>query len=270
MRAGSPGNFARLLAPCLLFCAVAHGQNSSSSMKVVRILTPTIAAKYNLGLLCPSLAVTPNGVAVVGDGDHLWAVGAGGAINVEGIHDAGSFAISPGGLLVVVSGTNLEYLDPSAKILKLVYTLPSTGMRIVAEGKDRFLLFGPDGAKGFALYELLPGRRAVKIIDSPYPITGVARNGEQLLVITGGALFSVSGNSMLLVAGEPGGALRSVAIDEDSQRVFLSDGSHTFEFKQAKLIPLFSDLGGELRWAGDGLLLFNPRQRYLVQFTNLP
>ncbi|MGB7266121.1 MAG: hypothetical protein WBC92_11460 [Terracidiphilus sp.] len=270
MRAVHSGALVGLVVASRLFCAVAGAQDGRPSLKVIRILTPAIAAKYNLGLLCPSLAVTPNGVAVVGDGDHLWAVGADGAIEVEGVHNAASFAISGDGLLVVVSGANLEYLDPSAKILKLVYTLPSGGMRIVAEGKDRFLLFGPDGVKGYALYELLPGRRAVKVIDSPHPITGVARSGDQLLVITGGALFSIDGSSMQVVAGEPGGALSSIAVDEDSGRVFLSDGSRTFEFKAAKLLPLFSDLGGELRWVGGGLLVFNPKQRVLAQIANLP
>lgn len=270
MRAVRFGALARPLAVSLLLCAVARGQTGNSPLKVIRIFTPAIAAKYNLGLLCPSFAITPNGVAVVGDGDRMWAVGADGAIKVEGVRNAASFAISPDGLLVVVSGANLEYLDPSTKIVKLIYTLPSAGMRIVAEGKDRFLLFGPDGAKGFALYELLPGRRAAKIIDSPHPITGAARSGDQLLVITGGALFSIDGNSMQIVAGESGGALCSVAVDEDSHRVFLSDGSRTFEFKEAKLVPLFSDLGGELRWVGGGLLVFNPQQRYLAQIVNLP
>lgn len=254
----------------LLACAMAHGQSGSVPVKAVRILTPDVAAKYNLGPLCASVAVTPNGVAVVGDGDHLWAVGSDGAVKIEGARNAASFAISPDGLLVVVSGSNLEYLDPSAKTLKLVYALPSTGMSILAEGKDRFLLFGPDGAKGFALYELLPGRKAVKVIDSPHPITGVARSGEQLLVITGGALYSLSGNAMQLLAGELGGALRSIAVDEDSRRIFLSDGSRTFEFKEARIIPLFSDVGGELRWQSGGLLVFNTKQRYLAQFTNLP
>lgn len=270
MRAVLVGTLARLLAPCLLLCAVARGQAGNHPLKVIRILTPAIAAKYNLGLLCPSLAVTPNGVAVVGDGNRLWAVGADGAIKVEGIRNAASFAISPSGLLVVVSGANLEYLDPTTKILKLVYSLPFAGMRIAAEGDDRFLLFGPDGDKGFALYELLPERKTVKIIDSPHPITGVARSGDQLLMITGGALFSIDGNSMQIVAGESGGALRSVAVDEHSSRVFLSDGSRIFEFKEAKLIPLFSDLGGELRWVDGGLLVFNPQQRYLAQIANVP
>jgi len=270
MRAVHPALFARLVVASLLFCTVARAQDGRPSLKVIRILTPAIAAKYNLGLLGPSLAVTPNGVAVVGDGDRLWVVGADGAIEVEGVHNAASFAISADGLLVVVSDANLEYLDPSTKILKLVYTLPSARMRIVAEGKDRFLLFGPDGAKGYALYELLPGRRTVKVIDSPHPITGVARSGDQLLLITGGALFSIDGSSMQVVAGEPGGALRSIAVDEDSGRVFLSDGSRIFEFKGAKLLPLFSDLGGELRWAGGGLLVFNPKQCYLSQIANLP
>lgn len=257
-------------AHCAILSVAAHGQEGITPIKIARILTPEIAAKQNLGTLCPSVAITPNGVAVVGDGDQMWAVGADGAVKVEGVRNASSFAFSPDGLLVVVSGSNLQYLDPFNKTLKLIYTLPAAGMRIVPEGKDRFLLYGPDGAKGFALFELLPGRKVVKVIDSPRPITGVVRNGEQLLIVTGGMLFAIYNNSMLLLAGESGGALRSVAIDPDSGRIFLSDGNRTFEFHEGKIIPLFSDLSGELRWQSGGLLIFNPKERFLVQVANLP
>lgn len=265
-----PGIRAGALAVSLVFGIAARGQSHGPSLKVVRLLTPTIAAKYSLGTLCPSFAITPNGVAVVGDGDHLWAVGAGGAIAVAGVRQAASFAITPDGLLAVVSGANLDYLDPASKTLKFVYALPTPEMRIVADGDDGFLLFGPDGAKGFALYELLPGRKVAKVIDSPHPITGVARSGDQLLIITGGALFSIDGSSMQLVVAESGGTLRSVAVDPDSRRIFLSDGSRTLEFKGTTLVPLFVDVGGELGWADGGLLVFNPQETYLSEFANLP
>jgi len=236
---------------------------------VERILTPALAEKQHLTTLAPSVAVTPNGVAVVGDGDRVWAVGADGAVQIAGIRNANSFAMSPEGLLVIVSGKSLLYLDPVSKTLKPVFDLPFAGMNLVSESRDSFLLYGPDGTKGCALYELLPGRKVMKIVDTPRPITGVARMGDEILLVTGGALFAVSQNTMVLLAGEIGGKLHSVAVDEGTGHIFLSDGHSLFAIQQGAVVALTGGLGGELRWQSGGLIVFNPTQRSLARLVNL-
>jgi hypothetical protein len=236
---------------------------------IERILTPAVAQQQHLGILRPDIAFTPNGVAVVGDGDKLWAVGADGALRIAGVRNANSFAIAPQGLLVVISGKSLLYLDPFSRTLKPIFDLPFPGMSIVSENQDSFFLFGPDGAKGFALYELLPGRKVVKVVDTPRPITGVTRLADDVLIVSGGALFAVYQNSLRLLAGEIGGKLRSVAADSTARQIFVSDDKSIFAIHQDKVVPLVGDLGGELRWQSGGLLVFNPTQRSVARLVNL-
>jgi hypothetical protein len=256
------------IAALITVCALpAVGQ--PPQLSVERILTPSVARQQHLGILRPDIAVTPNGVAVVGDGDKLWAVGADGAVRIDGVRDANSFAISPQGLLVVVSGKSLLYLDPASQTLKPIFDLPFAGMSIVTESQDSFFLFGPDGAKGFAVYELLPGRKVVKVVDTPRPITAVTRLADDVLIVSGGALFAVYQNSLRLLAGEIGGNLRSVAADSSARQIFVSDGKSIFAIHQDKVVPLVGDLGGELRWQSGGLLVFNPTQPSVARLVNI-
>jgi hypothetical protein len=263
------GSSCRTAIAVLITAWALPGLGQQPKLSVERILTPSVAQQQHLGILRPDIAVTPNGVAVVGDGDKLWAVGADGAVRIAGVRNANSFSISPQGLLVVVSGKSLLYLDPVSKILKPIFDLPFPGMSIVAENQDSFFLFGPDGAMGFALYELLPGRKVVKVVDSPRPITGVTRLADDVLIVCGGALFAVYQNSLRLLAGEIGGNLRSVAADSSAHEIFVSDGKSIFAIHQDKVVPLVGDVGGELRWQSGGLLVFNPTQRSLARLVNL-
>lgn len=238
-------------------------------LSVERILTPAVAEKQHLGVLHPDIAFTPNGVAVVGNGDCLWAVGADGAVKIAGVRNANSFAISPQGLLVIISGKSLLYLDPLSKTLKFILDLPFAGMSIVSESQDRFFLFGPDGSKGFAAYELLPGRKVIKVVDLPQPITGVTRLADDVLIVSGGALFAVYQNSLRLLAGEIGGKLRSVAADSAARQIYVSDGKTIFVIHQDKVVPLIGDFGGELRWQNGGLVLFSPTERSVARLINV-
>lgn len=262
------GSSCRTAIAALVGACALPALGQQPKLGVERILTPSVARQQHLGVLCPYIAVTPNGVAVVGDGDRLWAVGADGAVRIAGVHNANSFAISTQGLLVVVSGKSLLYLDPLSKTLKPILELPFAGMSIVSDNQDSFFLYGPDGTKGFALYELLPGRKVVKVIDLPRPITGVTRLADDVLMVSGGALFAAYQNSLRLLAGEIGGKLRSVAADTAAHQIYVSDGKSIFAIHQDKVVPLVDDLGGELRWQSGGLLVFNPAQRFLARLVN--
>lgn len=263
------GKSHRAVIAALFIAGAVAALGQQPQLIVERILTPALAERQHLGALASSVAFTPNGVAVVGDGDRLWAVGGDGAVRIEGVRSANSFAMSPQGLLVVVSGKGLLYLDPASQTLKPIFDLPFAGMNIVSAGEDSFLLYGPDDAKGFALYELLPGRKVLKLVDTPRPITGVARLGRQVLLVTGGALFAVIGNSLQLLAGEDGGKLHSVAVDTRTGNIFLSDGHSLFAIQQGAVVTLTGGLGGELRWQSGGLIVFNPTQRSLARLVNL-
>ncbi len=240
-----------------------------SNPTVEIILTPAIAEEAKLGKLLDCVAVTPDGIAVVGDAGHLWLVGAAGARAVNLIKGLHAFVFTPGGLMIGVRGRELVYLDLTGK-LKPFFLLPSEGMNIVPGQGDVMLLYGAEGDDKYGLYMIRPGRRITKILRSPKPITSAAQTGNLILFVAGGALYRVSGKQMELVAGELGGGLTSVAVDPTGERIFVSDGQHVFRIDRGTIVPLAGDLGGTLRWYGGGLLVFNASQRILVRLVGLP
>lgn len=254
----------------VLLCLVPAAKPEGAKLIVERILQPNAAAQAQLGPLVDSVAVTPNGVAVVGDGKNLWAVGASEIQQIAKIHGLTSFAFSPEGLLVGVRARDLVYFDPKTGDVKTIFSLPGDGMRIVPGRRDHFYIFGAEAKERYGLYELLPGRKVVKIVSSPVPITSVARVEDRTLLVAGGALYAVSGTQLRLIAGEPNGGLTSVGVDEAGERIYLSDSARIFEIQRSGTAALFGDLGGTLYWCDGGLLVFNPGKRLLVRLVGLP
>jgi len=254
----------------LLMAVLAPQAASAAGPKtsVQVIMRPDTAASAKLGSLADCVAVTPDGIAVVGDGDRLWLVGATGARPVAKIRHLRSFAFTPEGLLVGVQGRNLVYLD-SRQNLRVFFALPGRGMNVSPGRLDTLFLFGPEDNGGYDLYVVRPGRKVSKVLNAPKPITGVAQAGSRILLVTGGALYGVSEHKLLLIAAEPQGALTSVAVDEAGGRIFVSDGRHIFQVQQGRVVPLAGDLGGTLRWYGGGLLVLDPRNRVLVRLVGL-
>jgi len=253
------------LAP--LASAVADNAPAKPGLEI--ILTSAAADTAKLGPLVDCVAVTPDGVAVVGDGDRLWSVGAEGARTVGAIRNLRSFAFVPGGMLIGVRGRNLVYLDPYGS-LKTLVGLPALGMNVAPGHGETLLLFGPEGKGGYGLYLVQPGRHLTKLLRSPKPITDAAQAGSRVLFISDGALYGVSGDKLRLIAGEPGGALTSVAVDDAGGRIFVSDGKRVFQIQEGGAVPIVGDMGGTVRWYGGGLLVLDAQHRALVRLVGLP
>ncbi|MDA8155474.1 MAG: hypothetical protein M0Z52_03335 [Actinomycetota bacterium] len=240
-------------------------QAQTPSVKLEKLLNPDVARTAKLGALVNCVAVTPDGIAVVGDADRLWLVGASGA-RATGVRGLSSFAFTSQGLLIGVRGRDLVYLDADGT-LKTFFGLPGEEMSIVPGQGDTLLLYGPEGKDSWGLYIIHPGRRVSKLLKSPKPITGAAMAGNRVLLVAGGALYEVLKGKLLLVAGEPGGAFVSVAAEPAGSLVFVSDGKRIFGIQGNQVMPLAGDIGGILRWQGGGLLIFDPGRDMLLRLV---
>lgn len=233
------------------------------------ILNPAIAQKAGLGTLANCVAVTPDGVAIVSDQNHLWEAGAAGALPIGNFAGLPSFAFVPGGLLIGVSGQNLVYVDTDGT-LQTLFALPAPGMSVASGAGNSLLLFGPEGGGQYGLYLVYPGHKAAKLFRAPSPIQDAAQAGGKTFFISDGMLFAVTGRQAKLIAAEPGAGFTSVAADPAGNHIFVSDGAHVFQIKSQGALPISGDLGGLIRWYGGGLLIFNPQSRTLIRLVGLP
>lgn len=238
-----------------------------SHVTVQSVLDPATARAAKLESLSDCVAVTPDGVAVVGNGEGLWLVG-GGRTRATGVRGLTCFAFTPEGLLVGVKGRDLVHLDAGGALTP-VFHLPGAGMTLVPGQGDSLLLFGREDGGGWGLYAIRPGGKVSRLLTSPEPITGAAEGGGRLLMVAGGVLFQVQGGAMRPLAGEPKGTLASVATDPAGKAVFVSDGKRIFRIEDGRPGVLADDLGGTLRWKGGGLLVFDPRRPVLVRLLGV-
>ncbi len=227
------------------------------------ILTPKIASAAGIGSLINCFSITPDGVVVVGDKSHLWAVGAAGALPLK-ISGLTSFTFMPGGILLGVAGNNLVYLDTDGT-LKTLFALPEPGMNVTQGQGNTLILFGPEAPGRDGLYLVHEGRQATKILSLAATITDVAALNTTLLFISNGALYEVLGHHLRLMAAEPGSGFTSVTTDPTTGAIYLADASHVVEIKHGKIIPISNNFSGLLRWTQGGLIIFDNRGGTLVR-----
>ena len=203
---------------------------------------------------------------LLGERSRTYLLGWGGARGVAGLDGLDAMAYTPDGFLMAIRGRELLILDGKGG-LKTILTLPSVGMGLAAGAKDRMLLFERlSGRSG--LYELRPGAKIVKLLESPEPIGGAAQDGGRIVIAAGRSLYEIAvGKPMrLLASGE--NPLRSVAVGS-GRRVYASDGESVFALEGGNLALVTKVAGGELSWLAGGLLVFDPKLSLLARVSGL-
>ena len=253
------------LAALALLAGCAHARPRPAPLQVEVLLDPPLATARHVGALALDFDVSPRRYVVVADPDHLYAVGWGGVAPVGALPGADSLAYTDDGLLLVVRGDQLLYLDAAGALAPL-FALPHAGMALATGGPGVVYLFDRAGGGGrYGLYELAPGRRVTLLLESPRPIDAVAQTGGRLLFASGGAVFEATpGRRMRLVAHLRGAAIRSVAADD--RHVYLSDGAAVYALgKDLELVT--ATAGGTLRVRGGALLVLDPAHHLLLRLA---
>jgi hypothetical protein len=254
-------------AAALLLC-LASISASAAPLRLEVLLNKPMARQAGLGALTGSFAVTPGRLVLLGERAKTFVLGWGGMRPVADLDGLDAMAYTSDGFLMAVRGRELVILDAKDGLKKL-FTLPSAGMGLAAGAKDRMFLFERRAGGHSGLYELRPGRKIVKLLESPEPIGGAAQSADGRIVLAaGGSLFEFApGKPMRLLAGgvKPIG---SVAMGPGG-RVYASDGASVFALDDDKLTLLTKEAGGELSWLDGGLLVFDPKLPLLARVVGL-
>lgn len=250
-----------------LVLLLAAASASAAPLRVEILLNATMAKKSGLGALTGSFAVTPSRLVLLGERSRTYLLGWGGARGVAGLDGLDAMAYTPDGFLMAIRGRELLILDGKGG-LKTILTLPSAGMGLAAGAKDRMLLFERlSGRSG--LYELRPGAKIVKLLESPEPIGGAAVRGDGAIVLTAGrSLFEAAPGKPMRLLASADAPLASVALGAGG-RVYASDGAGVSALDGGKLSPVTNEAGGQLRWLAGGLLVFDPKSSLLARVSGL-
>ncbi|MEQ1918007.1 MAG: hypothetical protein ABL955_02325 [Elusimicrobiota bacterium] len=257
-----------LLLMCLVLPVHAAEPPAPPAPRRVEVLLNAQMAKLaKLGPLNAGFVVTPTRVVLLSSDTEMFTVGWGGIQPISGIVGMEMYAFAHDGNLLGIRKQELVYLDDAGALAKL-FTLPSLGMGIVRGVSKQMFLFERVAGGKSGLYELLPGRKIVKILESPGPIRAVTQAADgRILFAVGGAIFEVApGNKMRTVAvgGKP---IRSLATN--GSRIYASDGASVYSIEGDKLTLITKETSGDIQWFDGGLLIFDPKSPLLVRITGL-
>lgn len=253
-------------AAALLLFLIA-GSASAAPLRVEVLLNAAMAKKAGLGPLTGSFAVTPSRLVLLGERSRTFLLGWGGTRGVAGLDGLDALAYTPDGFLMAIRGRELLVLDGEAGLQK-VFTLPSAGMGIATGGKDRVLLYERRAGRS-GLYELRPGGKIVKLLESPEPIAGAAVRGDGTIILAAGrSLFEVARGKAMRLLASADAPLTSVALGSEGN-VYASDGASVSALNGGKLSPVTNEAGGQLSWLADGLLVLDPKRSLVARVSGL-
>jgi hypothetical protein len=266
-----PAGVDAVIRRALLLLALASACGSSSHgprttpRQVEVLLNEPLASAQQVGALAPDFDVSPDRLVVLADAANLYELGWGGLAAIDGLGGAESLAFTPDGLLLVVRGTQLLYLGESGA-LEVFFELPHAGMALASQPDGVYLFDRASTGNAHAIYELTPGGRIAKLLESPQPIDAIARAGDRLLFVSGGVVFEAEvGKPLRLVARLAESTIRSVAADAD--HVYVSDGTSVFSLSDDGVVLVTATAGGSLRVRDGALLVLDPAKRTLIRLA---
>jgi len=266
------------MKPALLVLAAAFASlpagavaNKSGKPTVEVMLNKLSAEKYHIGTLTPAVVVTRGRALMIEDEKNFYQIAWGGVHPAPGLHGLTAFDYLPNGEFAGIRGKELLQLQKDGS-LKSIMSLPSEGMGI-AQGKGKTYLFEREGGEKNALFVFLPNNKGLKLFESPAPINAVLEDGDGILFAVGTGIYRFGADKTTkLVFGLPKGSRDITALAQDpvTKRVYASDGSSVFSFKDKDVIVITRDNGGVLRWFGDGLIILDPKAPLLIRIRGLP
>jgi hypothetical protein len=217
-----------------------------------------------------SVDITSDELLLLSTRDQFYLVGWGGIIPVgkKNLGDIYSFGYTSDNLLMTIRNNELCLFNQSGD-LRTLYTLPGTEMGI-SRGKYGMYIFDRNGSKPrYAVYVIAHGGMYSKMFEVPKPVYSIVEQGNSILFTNGNTIYSYSPgtrNMKALVSLPEDKTIRSMTVDHSSGRIFLSTDNMVFSVMKSEPQLITDKMGGNLFYF-NGLIIFNPENKYLVRIV---
>lgn len=178
-----------------------------------------------------------------------------------------SFAFTTDGLLMVIHDNELCYFDSIGNQPKL-FGLPDRNMGI-ATGENVMYIYGRDiNAKKHSLYVVAKGGGYIELFRVPTSITSVIEFSDSILFATENKIFSFNPRTKklkALVVLMKDEEILSLEVNDSKDIIYFSTENKLYAIKDSKVGSVTDELGGYLKYYYDGLLVFNPKKKFLIR-----
>ncbi|MDR0874100.1 MAG: hypothetical protein LBN27_11645 [Prevotellaceae bacterium] len=218
-----------------------------------------------------SMDITPDGFVLLSTDKQFYILGKGGMLPLsEKMQERiNAFSITTDNVLMFACGKELCYLDSIGKRSKL-FDLPDNEMRLQA-GADVLYLYGKDKDK-YVIYVLMQGAKYLTLLEYPAPITSVLELEGNVLFAAGNKIILVDINGRktdnLLILPNENDSIISMTNDFVHHTLYFSTNHSVYRVKGKTVECISEDVGGILKYDGEGLLIFNNEEKYLVRLRN--
>ncbi|MDR0287694.1 MAG: hypothetical protein LBI03_08350 [Clostridiales bacterium] len=184
-----------------------------------------------------------------------------------------AYTVTPEGRLYLISGRDLCNIDTLGNFKK-IYSLPGDNMGI-ASGSDQIYLFEKKvqrNKKDYSLYCLNKNMNYKKALSIATPIRSVYEYGSNLFFTSKNKLYC-SNDKMkpfaeIAALPQEKDTIISIALDVKHHSFYISTKDAVYQIRDNNVEYVMTDLGGILRYDGEGLLVFNPEKSLIVRFRN--
>jgi hypothetical protein len=268
-------------------CAYAQEHDAQEQEEGIDVfLSENMLKSINLNVVFNnSIDYTAGKLLLLSSSNQFYALGINGVFPVlektKNKIDAFSIATTDS-ILLIVSNKTLYHTDSEGKMVKIT-DLPTAKMGIASSEDDIYLFEQTEikNKKEYSLFSLSRELVLTKLISVETPVNSVyfyptispivfftSRNTIYYLVEEGDSvkskdkyaeIFTLSGNNNKII---------SLAGDIENQALYFSTSDTVYRIKDNQLDYICVEFGGILRYDGEGLLIFNPKESLIVRLRN--
>jgi tetratricopeptide (TPR) repeat protein len=267
-----------LLCAFLIICAFVHAQPlSNDSLKMDIFLNNSMLKDASIDVkLINAVDYTPTGFLFLASSNQFYMLGMGGMPSVfkktKTVIDA--FTVTQDNALWIVSGNKLYTIDEKEN-LSIMFNLPISKAGIVS-GNDENVAYIYDrifqkGKKGYAVYQISDKGLYAKLLSTPTPVLSVFEYKTSLLLSTENKILCADSKTKSffdLFALPQKQDIISITGDTVNRAVYFSTQDTVYRIQGGKCEYICMEFGGILKYDGEGLLIFNPKESLIVRFRN--
>ena len=223
-----------------------------------------------------SIEYTPDGFILLASGNQFYLLGGGGLApvfeNWNNKDSIESFTVTPDSILAVVSGKTLYQADTDTSFVKIA-DIPDNNMGITSKYDNIYMYDRTlrNKKKDYSIYQLSREGEITTLVTIRTPVLSVFERPSQLIFSTNNILFSVDTKTKELFqifSLPPENDIISIVGDTIHRALYFSTNEAIYRIRNTQLELVNDEFGGILKYDGEGLLIFNPNENFIVRFRN--